>query len=76
MDIFRQGVGERTAEALITCPEDKLSLHLSPDGQWLMYFAFPGGYTMTKAPLLMRAALSGGPPQLVFKRGLPPIFAA
>jgi DNA-binding winged helix-turn-helix (wHTH) protein/Tol biopolymer transport system component len=67
MDIFRQGVGERTAEALITGPEDKLSLHLSPDGQWLMYFAFPGGYSAMKAPLLMRALLSGGPPQLVFK---------
>jgi hypothetical protein len=56
MDIFRQGVDERTAEALITGPEDKLSLHLSPDGQWLMYFAFPGGYSVTKAPLLMRGS--------------------
>jgi Tol biopolymer transport system component len=76
MDIFRQGVDERTAEALITGPEDKLSLHLSPDGQWLMYFAFPGGYSVTKAPLLMRAPLSGGPPQFVFKARLPQIFAA
>jgi DNA-binding winged helix-turn-helix (wHTH) protein/Tol biopolymer transport system component len=67
MDIFKQRIDERTAEALITGPEDKLSLHLSPDGQWLMYFAFPGGYSMMKAPLLMRAPLSGGPPQLVFK---------
>jgi DNA-binding winged helix-turn-helix (wHTH) protein/Tol biopolymer transport system component len=67
MDIFRQEVGERTAEALIAGPEDKLSLHLSPDGQWLMYFAFPGGYAAAEAPLLMRVPLSGGPPQLVFK---------
>jgi DNA-binding winged helix-turn-helix (wHTH) protein/Tol biopolymer transport system component len=67
MDIFKQGVGERIAEALVAGPEDKLSLHLSPDGQWLMYFAFPGGYSATKSPLLMRAPLSGGPPQLVFK---------
>jgi DNA-binding winged helix-turn-helix (wHTH) protein/Tol biopolymer transport system component len=67
LDIFRQGVDERTAEALISGPEDKLSVHLSPDGQWLMYFAFPGGYSAMKAPLLMRAPLSGGPPQLVFK---------
>jgi DNA-binding winged helix-turn-helix (wHTH) protein/Tol biopolymer transport system component len=67
MDIFRQGVDEQTAEALITSPEDKLFLHLSPDGQWLMYFAFRGGYSAMKAPLLMRAPLSGGPPQLVFK---------
>jgi DNA-binding winged helix-turn-helix (wHTH) protein/Tol biopolymer transport system component len=67
MDIFRQGVGERTAEALIAGAEDKLFLHLSPDGQWLMYFAFPGGYSAAKAPLLMRAPLSGGPPQFVFK---------
>jgi DNA-binding winged helix-turn-helix (wHTH) protein/Tol biopolymer transport system component len=67
MDIFRQGVDEQTAESLITGPEDKLSLHLSPDGQWLMYLAFPGGYSAMKAPLLMRAPLSGGPRQLVFK---------
>jgi DNA-binding winged helix-turn-helix (wHTH) protein/Tol biopolymer transport system component len=67
MDIFRQGLDEQTAEALITGPEDKLTLHLSPDGQWLMYFAFPGGYSAIKAPLLMRAPLSGGPPQLVLK---------
>jgi hypothetical protein len=32
-----------------------------------MYFAFPGGYSAIKAPLLMRAPLSGGPPQLVLK---------
>jgi hypothetical protein len=32
-----------------------------------MYFAFPGGYSAAKAPLLMRAPLSGGPPQFVFK---------
>jgi DNA-binding winged helix-turn-helix (wHTH) protein/Tol biopolymer transport system component len=67
MDIFRQGLNERTAEPLVTGPEDKLSLHLSPDGRWLLYFAFPGGYSQTKAPLLMRAPLSGGPPQFVFK---------
>jgi DNA-binding winged helix-turn-helix (wHTH) protein/Tol biopolymer transport system component len=67
MDIFRQGVDEQTAEALVTGPEDKLSLHLSPDGQWLMYLAFSGGYSAMKAPLLMRAPLAGGPPQLVFK---------
>jgi DNA-binding winged helix-turn-helix (wHTH) protein/Tol biopolymer transport system component len=67
MDIFRQGVEEPSAEALITGPDDKLSLHVSPDGQWLMYFAFPGGYSATKAPLLMRAPLSGGSPHVVFK---------
>jgi DNA-binding winged helix-turn-helix (wHTH) protein/Tol biopolymer transport system component len=67
MDIFRQGLDQQNANVLITGPEDKLSLHLSPDGQWLMYFAFPGGYSVKKVPLLMRAPLSGGPPQLVFK---------
>jgi DNA-binding winged helix-turn-helix (wHTH) protein/Tol biopolymer transport system component len=66
-DIFRQARDERTAEALVSGPEDKLSLHLTPDGQWLMYFAFPGGYAPTREPLLMRAPLSGGPPQFLFK---------
>ncbi|HST12069.1 MAG TPA: hypothetical protein VLL05_16960, partial [Terriglobales bacterium] len=67
MDIFRQGRDERTAEPLITGPEDKNTIHLTPDGEWLMYFAFPGGYSPTKAPLLMRVPLSGGPPQFVLK---------
>jgi Tol biopolymer transport system component len=67
MDIFRQARDERTAEPLITGPEDKNTIHLTPDGRWLLYFAFPGGYSPTKAPLLMRVPLSGGPPQFVFK---------
>ena len=61
MDIFRQGVDERTAEALIAGPEDKLSLHLSPDGQWLMYFAFPGGYSADESAASDASSALGRP---------------
>ena len=67
IDIFKQAMDERNAETLIADPEDKLYIHLSPDGRWLMYFAYPGGFSPTKSPLLMKAPLSGGPSQLVYK---------
>jgi DNA-binding winged helix-turn-helix (wHTH) protein/Tol biopolymer transport system component len=67
MDIFKQALNERNAEALNADPGDKLSLHLSPDGHWLMYFVYLGGFSPTKAPLLMRAPIAGGPSQFMFK---------
>ena len=67
MDIFKQALTERNAEALIADAGDKLFLHVSPDGHSLLYFAFPGGFSPTKAPLLMRAPLAGGPSEFVFK---------
>jgi hypothetical protein len=60
-------LNERNAETLNHDPGDKLFLHLSPDGHWLMYFVYPGGFSPTKAPLLMRAPLAGGPSEFIFK---------
>jgi Tol biopolymer transport system component len=64
-DIFRQALDQRTAEAVVTSREDKFSARLSPDGAWVMYFAFPGGYSSAKSPNLMRAPISGGPPEFI-----------
>src|SRR5215831_17789946 len=67
MNIFKQSLNERNAETLIADPGDKVSLHLSPDGHSLLYFVYPGGFSPTKAPSLMRAPLAGGPAQFIFK---------
>ena len=40
-DIFRQALDQRTAEAVVTSREDKFAARVSPDGAWVMYFAFP-----------------------------------
>src|SRR5262249_24548723 len=64
-DIFNQALEQRNAEPLVSGQEDKLWLRLSPDNSWLFYFAFPGGFSQTKSPMLMRAQVSGGPPQFV-----------
>ena len=67
MDIFKQSLNQRNAEALIADPGDKVSLHLSPDGHSLLYFVYPDGFSPTKAPSLMRTPLAGGPAQFMFK---------
>jgi serine/threonine protein kinase len=64
-DIFEQALEERNAESLVSGSGDKLWIRLSPDNAWLMYFAFPGGFSVTKNPVLMRAQVSGGAPEFV-----------
>lgn len=41
-DNFRQALDQRTAEAVVTSREDKFQARVSPDGAWVMYFAFSG----------------------------------
>jgi Tol biopolymer transport system component/predicted Ser/Thr protein kinase len=64
-DIFRQALDQRTAEPVVTSREDKFRALVSPDGAWVMYFAFPGGYSSEKSPKLMRAPISGGPSEFI-----------
>jgi Tol biopolymer transport system component len=64
-DIFEQALEQRNAEPLVSGSGDKLWTRLSPDNAWLMYFAFPGGFSVEKNPVLMRAQVSGGAPELV-----------
>ena len=67
-DIFRQALEQRTAEPVVTSREDKIMARLSPDGAWVIYFAFPGGFS--SSPKLMRAPISGGPSEFIV--GAPP----
>jgi hypothetical protein len=49
----------------VASAEDKLYTRLSTDGAWVMYFAFPGGYSPAKSLKLMRAPISGGSSEFV-----------
>jgi Tol biopolymer transport system component len=67
-DIFKQTLDkDAAAELLPLGSEPKYYSSFSPDGQWILYMAlpearFPGGSVPVR---IMRAPVSGGPPQLV-----------
>ena len=69
-DIFKQALEQRTAEPLVSGPEDKFNIKLSPDNSGLLYFAFPGGFSPTKKPMLMRSQIPGGTPEFLLTGGL------
>jgi serine/threonine protein kinase len=69
LDIFKQALDQRTAEAIVAGPEDECDPTVSPDGTWLLYFNLPSFVRLTSSnPVtLMRVPFSGGPPQLLLK---------
>jgi hypothetical protein len=74
LDIFRQGVNDKTGEVVVTGPEEKRMPQSSPDGTWVLYLAWPKSGCCVSAPSgrLMRAPVSGGPPEPVFEvKGYP-----
>jgi Tol biopolymer transport system component len=74
LDVFRQGVDGQPAEVLAAGPEDKRSPQMSPDGQWVLYLAWPKSGCCVTDPLgrLMRVRPGGGAPEPVFSvRGYP-----
>jgi hypothetical protein len=65
LGIFKQSLDEDTAEPVVTGPEDVAYARMSPDGAWLLYMVDPAeGGSSTPVPL-MRAPITGGPPQSV-----------
>jgi Tol biopolymer transport system component len=66
-DIFKQTIGERTAEALVAGPKDECDPTATADGAWLFYFLAPSWKRQaSSAPNdLMRIPLAGGPTELV-----------
>ena len=40
-DIYKQGVGERNADPVVTGPEEKWAPQISPDGKWVLYMQWP-----------------------------------
>lgn len=63
-NIYKQGITERSAQAIATGPEDKWAPQISPDGKSVIYMQWvkePDG-TMS-AGKLMRASITGGAPE-------------
>jgi len=74
-DVYKQSASERNAEAVVTGPEEKWAPQISPDGKWVLYMQWPKG--STTGGKLMRAPLSGGPPESVMElKGRPGVITS
>jgi Tol biopolymer transport system component len=74
LDIYRQGIQDRTAEVLVEGPEEKRAPQLSPNGAWILYLTWPNmqGGTFPQSGHVMRVPVSGGAPEPVLPlRGYP-----
>jgi hypothetical protein len=66
--IFKQEIGQDTAEPLVTGPEDAILPRLSADGDWILYLELPKTAIGPASPLrLMRIPVSGGVPEFVME---------
>jgi Tol biopolymer transport system component len=79
-DIYKQGVAERNAIAIIAGPEEKWAPQISPDGKWALYMQWPkpteDAASATASGRLMRSPLAGGPAEAVMEiKGHPGIFS-
>ena len=67
--IFRQGIGQDTAEPVFTAGPNAgppILFHLSPDGAWILFVESPTTPANPEAPSrLMRIPVSGGGPQFL-----------
>jgi len=66
--MFRQALGQDTAEALIPEINDQVSGAPSPDGKWILYWSWPhSGSSQPSSWRMMRLPASGGTPELVLE---------
>jgi Tol biopolymer transport system component/DNA-binding winged helix-turn-helix (wHTH) protein len=67
-NIFRQGVHDAEPEVLVRAREDLSIPRLSPDGNSIIYLVTPPSSASAESPTrLMRALVTGGPPQMVLE---------
>jgi Tol biopolymer transport system component len=66
--VFRQGLNKALPEVVVSDQNEIRDARLSPDGQWILYFAWPENPARTPGGegRLMRSPRSGGEPQTVF----------
>jgi hypothetical protein len=66
-DLFRQGIKDRAADEIIVDSEEKRQPQVSPDGNWILYLAFPKAQNglPPQSGRLMRVPVSGGTPEFV-----------
>ncbi len=62
-DIFKQALGQETAEPVVTGPGNKHDAVLSPDGSWILYRQDVAGGNQR----IMRVPTSGGAPEIVLE---------
>jgi eukaryotic-like serine/threonine-protein kinase len=62
--IFKQEIGQDTAEPVVTGPQDTGEPRLSPDGAWILYVELPKTGSADPSRL-MRIPADGGVPQFV-----------
>jgi Tol biopolymer transport system component len=62
--IYKQPLGEDTAESVITDSPDFQYPRVSADGNWILYLRWPAGPSAPQP--VMRAPITGGPSQPVF----------
>jgi Tol biopolymer transport system component len=71
-DIFRQSLDQRTAEAIVSGPDDEMGPPaVSPDGAWLYYLVEPKGWrsNLLRRQTIARSPAAGGPHQTVLGPG-------
>jgi Tol biopolymer transport system component/DNA-binding winged helix-turn-helix (wHTH) protein len=66
-NIFRQRMYETSAEMLVFGPEEKSVCRLNPDGTQLLYLVPTNPGDNSQPTRVMRAPMSGGPPQIVLE---------
>jgi Tol biopolymer transport system component len=72
MSIFRQRLDEPNPEPLVANRDDNRAPVLSPDGKWVLYFAWPRSSIKAKTGRLMRMPVEGGSSEQILEvRGLP-----
>jgi len=66
-DIFRLRLGEREVEPVVVSPEEKRDPQVSPDGSWIVYFAYNKSRDgpIPSTGRIMRVPISGGQPEFV-----------
>jgi Tol biopolymer transport system component len=66
-DIYKQGVNERNATAIVTGPEEEWAPQMSPDGKWILYLQWPkvANGDLPGQGKLMRVPIGGGPSEAV-----------
>jgi serine/threonine protein kinase/Tol biopolymer transport system component len=63
LDVFKQGVHDRAAAAVVEGPDGEENAQLSPDGSYLLYMVHPAARAAPNR--IMRVPVSGGPPETV-----------
>jgi dipeptidyl aminopeptidase/acylaminoacyl peptidase len=67
-DLYRQKIGDLSAETLNTSAEEKRSPQVSPDGDWIVYLSWPrlANDAQPASGRLMRLPVGGGPAESIF----------